>query len=112
MGIYQLERIYPRRLAEEYYWYRDRAQIVIVPEKSSFQMKKKENHPQALWYMDREKGWMRAEETEEAVQIPTQAFEFVICPSDPIIEGTLLVAFTDGDVPQEKECRELNIHIC
>ena len=111
MGIYEMKRTYPRRLAKEYFWYQDRARLVIAPEKSSFQMKKKENHPQSIWYMDREKGWIRAEETEEAVQIPTQAFEFVICPSDPIIEGTLLVAFVDGDAPTEKACRELNIHI-
>ena len=54
----------------------------------------------------------RQKETDRTVCIPAQAFEFIICPSDPIIEGELLIAFAkEGDLPVEKACRELNVHI-
>lgn len=112
MGIYQTERSCPRRLAEEYGWYQDQMQLVIESGRSTFALVKSVGESKSLWYMDRDIGWRKAYEAEQKICIPVQAFEFVICPSDPIIEGILLVAFTDGDAPQEKECRELNVHIC
>ena len=75
-------------------------------------IRKEESQSEKLWYMDRDAGWLQAEEKECTICIPAQAFEFIICPSDPIIEGELLIAFVkEGDLPVEKACRELNVHI-
>ena len=113
MGIYQMERLCPRKLAQEYYWYTEGITLEIGQEKSTCKLiRKEESQTEKLWYMDRDAGWIKAEETDHTVYIPAQAFEFIISPSDPIIEGDLLIAFAkEGDFPVEKACRELNIHI-
>ena len=113
MGIYQMERLCPRKLAQEYYWYTEWITLEIDQEKSTCKLiRKDEGRTEKLWYMDRDAGWIKAEETDHTVYIPAQAFEFIISPSDPIIEGDLLIAFAkEGDFPVEKACRELNIHI-
>lgn len=113
MGIYQMERLCPRKLAQEYYWYKEWITLEIGQEKSTCKLiRKEESQTEKLWYMDRDVGWLQAEETDHAICIPAQAFEFIISPADPIIEGELLIAFVkEGDFPTEKACRELNIHI-
>ena len=87
--------------------------LEISREQSTLQLtRKEESQTDRLWYMDRDAGWIQAEEKECTICIPAQAFEFIICPSDPIIEGDLLIAFAkEGDFPVVKACRELNIHI-
>ena len=113
MGIYEMERLCPRKLAQEYFWYKEWITLEISREKSTCKLiRKEESQSEKLWYMDRDAGWLQAEEKECTICIPAQAFEFIICPSDPIIEGELLIAFVkEGDLPVEKACRELNVHI-
>ena len=113
MGIYQMERLCPRKLAPEYYWYEEWMTLEISQEQSNLKLiRKEENHTEKLWYMDRDAGWIQAEEVDQIISIPTQAFEFIICPSDPIMEGEILIAIVkEGVIPSEKACRELNVHL-
>ena len=113
MGIYQMERLCPRKLAPEYYWYEEWMTLEISQEQSNLKLtRKEENHTEKLWYMDRHAGWIQAEELDQVISIPTQAFEFIICPSDPIMEGEILIAIVkEGEIPSEKACRELNVHL-
>ena len=87
--------------------------LEISREQSTLQLtRKEESQTDRLWYMDRDAGWIQAEEQDQIISIPTQAFEFIICPSDPIIEGEILIAIVkEGEVPSEKACRELNVHL-
>ena len=113
MGIYQVERLCPRKLAQEYYWYEKWMTLEISQEQSTLKLtRKEESRTEKLWYMDRDAGWIQAEELDQIISIPTQAFEFIICPSDPIIEGEILIAIVkEGELPSEKACRELNVHL-
>lgn len=113
MGIYRMEQRYPRRLAEEFYEFSDRAVLEIRKEGSWFRlMKKTEKNLGELWFKDQEIGWVNAEETEAGIRIPTDIFEFTISPRNSITEGVALVAFVKaGEQPTEWNCRELNVHI-
>ena len=75
MGIYQMERLCPRKLAQEYYWYKEWITLEISQEKSTCKLiRKEESRTEKIWYMDRDTGWIQAEETDHAICIPAQAF--------------------------------------
>ncbi|MCI6536561.1 MAG: hypothetical protein MR443_02795 [Lachnospiraceae bacterium] len=64
-----------------------------------------------LWYLQNGT-WKLAEDTAKGIQIPADSFEFTIGATDIIREGTLMIGFTDAiRLPEEEDCRELNIHI-
>lgn len=65
-----------------------------------------------LWYRDHG-GWVRAGYRKGEYRIPTEIFVFSFVPGDPIIEGECVIALTgeDQETPEEKDFRELNVHM-
>ena len=85
MGIYEMERLCPRKLAQEYFWYKEWITLEISKEKSTCKLiRKEESQSEKLWYMDRDAGWLQAEEKECTICIPAQAFEFIIVRQIPL----------------------------
>lgn len=64
-----------------------------------------------LWYLFNST-WKLAEHNSKGIQIPANALEFTISATDVIREGTLMLGFTDTiRLPEEEDCRELNVHL-
>ena len=102
MGIYQIEKTYPRRFAREFKRFSENIRLHVTEDESSFELIKREGEAssQNLWYKDPEQGWIQAEERMENPRIPSVAFKFLTRCQDPIIEGVALIAFTrKGEKP-------------
>lgn len=114
MGIYQIEKTYPRRFAREFKRFSENIWLHVTEDESSFELIKREGEAssQNLWYKDPEQGWIQAEERMENPRIPSVAFKFLTRCQDPIIEGVALIAFTrKGEKPVDWNSRELDVHI-
>ena len=114
MGIYQIEKTYPRRFAREFKRFSENIRLHVTEDESSFELIKREGEASAqnLWYKDPEQGWIQAEERMENPRIPSGAFKFLTRCQDPIIEGVALIAFTrKGEKPVDWNSRELDVHI-
>ena len=114
MGIYQIEKTYPRRFAKEFKRFSENIRLHVTEDESSFELIKREGEAssQNLWYKDPEQGWIQAEERMENPRIPSGAFKFLTRCQDPIIEGVALIAFTrKGEKPVDWNSRELDVHI-
>ena len=114
MGIYQIEKTYPRRFAREFKRFSENIRLHVTEDESSFELIKRESEASAqnLWYKDPEQGWIQAEERMENPRIPSGAFKFLTRCQDPIIEGVALIAFTrKGEKPVDWNSRELDVHI-
>lgn len=114
MGIYQIEKTYPRRFAREFKRFSENIRLHVTEDESSFELIKREGEAssQNLWYKDPEQGWIQAEERMENPRIPSVAFKFLTRCQDPIIEGVALIAFTrKGEKPVDWNSRELDVHI-
>ena len=114
MGIYQIEKTYPRRFAREFKRFSENIWLHVTEDESSFELIKREGEAssQNLWYKDPERGWMQAEERMGNPRIPSGAFKFLTRCQDPIIEGVALIAFTrKGEKPVDWNSRELDVHI-
>lgn len=114
MGIYQIEKTYPRRFAREFKRFSENIRLHVTEDESSFELIKREGEAssQNLWYKDPEQGWIQAEEKMGNPWIPSGAFTFSTRCQDPIIEGTALIAFTrKGEKPVDWNSRELDVHI-
>ena len=114
MGIYQIEKTYPRRFAREFKHFSENIRLHVTEDESSFELIKREGEAsdQNLWYKDPEQGWIQAEERMENPRIPSGAFKFLTRCQDPIIEGVALIAFTrKGEKPVDWNSRELDVHI-
>lgn len=114
MGIYQIEKTYPRRFAREFKRFSENIRLHVTEDESSFELIKREGEAsdQNLWYKDPEQGWIQAEERMENPRIPSGAFKFLTRCQDPIIEGVALIAFTrKGEKPVDWNSRELDVHI-
>ena len=114
MGIYQIEKTYPRRFAREFKRFSENIWLHVTEDKSSFELIKREGEAssQNLWYKDPEQGWIQAEERMGNPRIPSGAFKFLTRCQDPIIEGVALIAFTrKGEKPVDWNSRELDVHI-
>ena len=114
MGIYQIEKTYPRRFAREFKRFSENIRLHVTEDESSFELIKREGEAssQNLWYKDPEQGWMQAEERMGNPRIPSGAFKFLTRCQDPIIEGVALIAFTrKGEKPVDWNSRELDVHI-
>ena len=112
MAIYQLDRRYPRVLAEEYSDF-DESIIVEVGEKESYIYLRpvREERQTFLWYK-REDLWRRAEKTEKGYRIPAEIFAVTSNGKIPVTEGEGMIAFTeDNTLPREEDCRELDIYL-
>lgn len=111
MGIYYLEKTYPRRLAREFCNFSENIRLHVEEDKSWFELESPECGPGQLWYQDQQK-WVRAGENKGRPILPSDIFEFAIQRQDPIIEGTALIAFArDGERPADWNSRELDVHI-
>ena len=114
MGIYQIEKTYPRRFAREFKSFSENIRLHVTEDESSFELIKREGEASAqnLWYKDPEQGWIQAEERMGNPRIPSGAFKFLTRCQDPIIEGVALIAFTrKGEKPVDWNSRELDVHI-
>ena len=114
MGIYQIEKTYPRRFAREFKRFSENIRLHVTEDESSFELIKREGEASAqnLWYKDPEQGWIQAEERMENPRIPSGALKFLTRCQDPIIEGVALIAFTrKGEKPVDWNSRELDVHI-
>ena len=114
MGIYQIEKTYPRRFAREFKRFSENIRLHVTEDESSFELIKREGEAssQNLWYKDPEQGWIQAEERMGNPRIPSGAFKFLTRCQDPIIEGVALIAFTrKGEKPVDWNSRELDVHI-
>lgn len=114
MGIYQIEKTYPRRFAREFKRFSENIRLHVTEDESSFELIKREGEAssQNLWYKDPEQGWIQTEERMGNPRIPSVAFKFLTRCQDPIIEGVALIAFTrKGEKPVDWNSRELDVHI-
>lgn len=114
MGIYYMEKTYPRRFAREFHDFSQNIRLHVGEEKSWFEL---EINPEpdsdlgCLWYKDQQK-WIRAELHKGKPVIPSDVFEFSIQRQDPVIEGNALIAFANEDEePVDWNSRELDVHI-
>lgn len=113
MSIYRAGIRYPRILAEEYVLFDSMLRLEVGEEKSSFWIKERRGEKmKILWYRDHG-GWVRAGYRKGEYRIPTEIFVFSFVPGDPIIEGECVIALTgeDRETPEEKDFRELNVHM-
>lgn len=60
MGIYQIEKTYPRRFAREFKRFSENIRLHVTEDESSFELIKREGEASAqnLWYKDPEQGWI------------------------------------------------------
>lgn len=111
MGIYYLEKTYPRRFAREYSSFSENIRLFVEENKSWFELEPTGGDTGHLWYQE-QKQWICAEEHDGRPVLPSDIFEFTLQKQDPIIEGTALIAFArDGERPLDWGIRELDVHI-
>lgn len=114
MGIYYMEKTYPRRFAREFHDFSQNIRLHVEEEKSWFELEidtEPDSDLGCLWYKDQQK-WIRAEPHKGKPVIPSDVFEFSIQRQDPVIEGNALIAFANEDEePVDWNSRELDVHI-
>ena len=112
MGIYYMEKTYPRRFAREFRSFSETVRLCVEEDKSWFELEvTKGSNPGKLWYQDQKK-WVCAGVHAGRIVLPSDIFEFSIQRQDPVIEGTALIAFArDGEKPVDWNSRELDVHI-
>ena len=114
MGIYYMEKTYPRRFAREFHDFSQNIRLHVEEERSWFELERNtesDSVPGCLWYKDQQK-WILAELHEGKSVIPSDIFEFSIQRQDPVIEGNALIAFAnENEEPVDWNSRELDVHI-
>lgn len=114
MGIYYMEKTYPRRFAREFHDFSQNIRLHVEEEKSWFELEidpEPDSDLGCLWHKDQQK-WIRAELHKGKPVIPSDVFEFSIQRQDPVIEGNALIAFANEDEePVDWNSRELDVHI-
>lgn len=114
MGIYYMEKTCPRRLAREFSFFSETITLRAELDRSWFELCRAANKSgrECLWYMNPEKEWVKAQEEDGRIRIPSAAFEYTIRQNDPLIEGVAVIVFAEeGRRPSEWEGRELDVHI-
>lgn len=114
MGIYYMEKTCPRRLAREFSFFSENVTLQAELDQSWFELRRMSDKGvrECLWYIYPERGWMKAEERDGSIRIPSAAFEYTIRQGDPLIEGVAVIVFTEeGRRPAEWDSRELDVHI-
>ena len=111
MGIYYMEKTYPRRFAREFQSFSENIRLHVEEGKSWFELEVVGEDPGQLWYKEKQQ-WVCAGEHDGRPVLPSDIFEFTIQRQDPIIEGTALISFVrDGEKPVDWNSRELDVHI-
>ena len=122
MGIYEMDDINcPRRLVEEFYNYKRDILLNVEQENCYFvlQRKPETDWPEdgrMLWYKNTGMEWTMAQRNDLGECIPTDPFEYVLVPDDPIIDASILITFLPADVMEfsieaVEKIYELNIEI-
>ena len=78
MGIYYMEKTYPRRFAREFHDFSQNIRLHVEEEKSWFELEidtEPDSDLGCLWYKDQQK-WIRAELHKGKPVIPSDVFEF------------------------------------
>ena len=112
-GFYETAYCYPRRLAMENFWYEENAVLNITDTSGTFVFKRSNMEKEwTLWYKNGEEQWKEVAFDGSHDRIPSSELEYSFVPGELVHEGRILVAFTDpGQFPEEKNCKELNVHI-
>ncbi|MBU5480377.1 metal-dependent transcriptional regulator [Blautia sp. MSJ-19] len=111
MGIYYMEKTYPRRFAREFQNFSENIRLHVEEDRSWFELEPTGDHSGHLWYQE-QKQWVCAQEHDGRPVLPSDIFEFTLQRQDPIIEGNVLIAFArDGEYPLDWNTRELDVHI-
>lgn len=101
MQIYSMEQCRPRKFKEENFLYTGNIFLEITKE-GWFELEyQKEASSKKLWYKNTidasENEWIQAKKGKKGERIPANAFEFIIKANEVLIEGHLLIAFTNED---------------
>lgn len=101
MEIYSMEQCRPRKFREENADYTGTI-FLEIDQEGWFELQYAEKTGEkTLWYKNADgvEGveWVKAECGEQGERIPVNAFEFVLKANEVLMEGHLLVAFTEGD---------------
>lgn len=112
-AIYIKGTAHPRRLAEEYYWFRkkimadicEESYLYLIPE--SGHMK---NQQLAYWFDGR---WKEAERTDNGYKILSEALECNIRQDDKLKEGKVLITVFEGELENiiEEKVRVLTVSL-
>lgn len=110
MSLYNPDIRYPRTLAKEFFSFPEEVLLQIKKEGSYFLLKDEKREKQ-LWYLGTDT-WKKAVADGEGWRIPTQAFICTMSADISVVECETVIACMDGEnVPEEKDYRELDIHI-
>ena len=117
MQVYSMEQARPRKLKEENSHYTGNIFLEITDEEGWFELEY-ENEPfgKKLWYKNTfditGEEWTQAKRGKKGERIPANAFEFIIKANEVIVEGHLLVAFTEeNETPNMWNSCQLEVEI-
>ncbi len=116
MQIYTMEQSRPRRFSEENDLYTGTVFLEITNE-GWFELEYAgEKFQKTMWYKSadgsEEADWIRAEHGEKGECIPADAFEFVLKANEVLMEGHLLVAYTeDGEKPDMWSSAQMEVEL-
>ena len=116
MQIYSMEQCRPRKFREENALYTGSIFLEITKEgwfELEYGPEKSKKH---LWYKNTEgsedTAWIEAKHGKLGERIPANAFEFVLKANEVLMEGHLLIAFTeDGEKPNMWNSAQLEVEL-
>ena len=101
MQIYSMEQCRPRKFREENEYYTGNILLEITKEGWFELPYAGEKFRKKLWYKSAEDSdgmqWIEAPHGKRGERIPANAFEFVLKANEMLMEGHLLIAFTEAD---------------
>ena len=101
MEIYSMEQCRPRKFCEENADYTGTI-LLEINQEGWFELQREgKAGKKTLWYKNADGAegveWVKADHGKQGERIPVNAFEFVLKANEVLMEGHLLVAFTEGD---------------
>lgn len=118
MGIYEIEKRYPRVLAKENSEISDSVLLTVGNEESDFYLQELQTGEGQDRSYDRilvkcGSDWKELSRTDKGIKLPTEAFTFMFSPQKVVTEGFCILAFCKGEQaePEEGCYRELNVHL-
>lgn len=108
--LYETEARYPRLFCMENE-YIEQEMIAVTEENGCFYLVPKDKVVwEKVWYMSKN-NWIEAQKKKKGYRLPNDIFTYTTDSEIHIPEGNAFVAFTMGQEPEEKDIRELNVHI-
>lgn len=112
MSLYQMDKRYPRILAEEYKIFEERICLEVGEKESFVYVRQLPDTPKIFFWYKRGECWKKATRSERGFQIPGEIFVISSNGKIPVTEGEGMIAITKNEMlPKENACRELNIHL-